>query len=252
MFSKTYLKTYFFIDKSSENGSAPDRSSWLFRSSPFWKYFAEYFPIVLHKTHELDPAFHIIEGEKENLDNDDNDLSKDKQVNGTNKTEALNGNQKANGTADDNSTQATTSQFKKPNKKKLHKRKTKGKKGSSKHKYHHHHRASEAEKSSNSEETITSPTTENSNAKDSGKHQEKVKIIKSSTIYERPIEEKGFFGFRTFFQNIGSWIWGIFTTKNPVKYGERTGKQYIFGYHPHGIIGMGAVGGVATEGEYFA
>lgn len=29
---------------------------------------------------------------------------------------------------------------------------------------------------------------------------------------------------------------------------ERTGHQYIFGYHPHGIIGMGAIGGIATEG----
>lgn len=27
-----------------------------------------------------------------------------------------------------------------------------------------------------------------------------------------------------------------------------TGKRYLFGYHPHGIISMGAVGGVATDG----
>ncbi|QNQ00885.1 YALIA101S02e02520g1_1 [Yarrowia lipolytica] len=27
-----------------------------------------------------------------------------------------------------------------------------------------------------------------------------------------------------------------------------TGRKYIFGYHPHGIIGMGAFGGIATEG----
>jgi 2-acylglycerol O-acyltransferase 2 len=27
-----------------------------------------------------------------------------------------------------------------------------------------------------------------------------------------------------------------------------TGRRYIFGYHPHGIIGMGLVGGIASEG----
>lgn len=27
-----------------------------------------------------------------------------------------------------------------------------------------------------------------------------------------------------------------------------TGKKYIFGYHPHGIISMGLIGGIATEG----
>lgn len=29
---------------------------------------------------------------------------------------------------------------------------------------------------------------------------------------------------------------------------KATGRKYIFGYHPHGIIGMGAFGGIATEG----
>lgn len=33
---------------------------------------------------------------------------------------------------------------------------------------------------------------------------------------------------------------------------ERTGNQYIFGYHPHGIIGMGAMGGIATEGAHWS
>ena len=27
-------------------------------------------------------------------------------------------------------------------------------------------------------------------------------------------------------------------------------RRYVFGYHPHGIIGVGAIGSFATEGEY--
>ncbi|CAN6639766.1 diacylglycerol O-acyltransferase 1 [Trichomonascus vanleenenianus] len=34
----------------------------------------------------------------------------------------------------------------------------------------------------------------------------------------------------------------------PFKRRKHTGKRYIFGYHPHGIIGMGLVGAMASEG----
>ncbi|ODQ67305.1 DAGAT-domain-containing protein [Nadsonia fulvescens var. elongata DSM 6958] len=35
---------------------------------------------------------------------------------------------------------------------------------------------------------------------------------------------------------------------NDPRYMKKTGKRYIFGYHPHGIVSMGAFGGLATEG----
>lgn len=56
-------------------------------------------------------------------------------------------------------------------------------------------------------------------------------------------------GVRRFFIDIFRWLWAVISIKREPCQNTRTGKQYIFGYHPHGIIGMGAVGGIATEGK---
>ncbi|OWB64304.1 hypothetical protein B5S31_g5390 [[Candida] boidinii] len=37
-----------------------------------------------------------------------------------------------------------------------------------------------------------------------------------------------------------------------IKKDVRTGPRYIFGYHPHGVIGMGAIGAFASEGANFS
>lgn len=246
LFLKPYLKIYFVVDRSSENGSGPDRSSWLLRSSPCWKYFAEYFPIVLHKTHELDPAFDMNEEEwEEAVDDDDNNSNKKENANGIDKNKVLKGQQETNDPTDDDLTTATTTQMQESNKKNMHKRKAKGKEDFSKQQSHFH-KATQADKSSSSEETIVFSTTEHASSDD---FEEEGTIIQSSTIFERPIKERGIFGIRTFFKDVCAWIWNTFSGKSSVKYNKRTGKQYIFGYHPHGIIGMGAIGAVATEGK---
>lgn len=42
------------------------------------------------------------------------------------------------------------------------------------------------------------------------------------------------------------WYYIFHPSSQPVM--QPTNRRYIFGYHPHGIIGMGAIGGLATEG----
>lgn len=44
------------------------------------------------------------------------------------------------------------------------------------------------------------------------------------------------------------WWYFVITFRSYRLAPKATGQRYIFGYHPHGIIGMGAVGGIATEG----
>lgn len=74
-------------------------------------------------------------------------------------------------------------------------------------------------------------------------------IIQSSTSFEHP-ELMGTFGIRLFLKELFFWVLSFlpFPTRNTEPEYERKGRQYIFGYHPHGIIGMGAIGGIATEG----
>lgn len=53
------------LDHSPENGNAANRYSSKFRSLFIWRYFADYFPIVLHKSVDLEPAFIVEDGNNE-------------------------------------------------------------------------------------------------------------------------------------------------------------------------------------------
>lgn len=126
---------YYASDNSSENGGVASRYSPKFRSVPLWKYFANYFPITLHRTQELPPAF-VYQGE---------DLDPE--------------------TPDDN---------------------------------------------------------------DEGHAKSKSIVLKLWKVA----------------------FWWYYLPKHFLRKPEvrPTGRRYIFGYHPHGIIGMGAIGAIATEG----
>ena len=45
------------FDNSPDNGAAATRGSKFFKSCVLWKYFANYFPLTLHKTVDLEPTF---------------------------------------------------------------------------------------------------------------------------------------------------------------------------------------------------
>lgn len=75
------------------------------------------------------------------------------------------------------------------------------------------------------------------------------KIIQDSTEFAQP-ELFGSFGIRVFIKDLFFWALSFlpFPTRDTEPEYERKGRQYVFGYHPHGIIGMGAMGAIATEG----
>lgn len=78
-------------------------------------------------------------------------------------------------------------------------------------------------------------------------------IIQSSSEFTNKAM-LGNFGIRVFIKDVFFWGLSFFSfpgRKNEPEY-ERKGRQYIFGYHPHGIIGFGAIGGIATEGAHFS
>ena len=53
-----YLIYFVFFDsKSHENGASIKKVSPFLRNALLWKYFSDYFPITLYKTHELAPTF---------------------------------------------------------------------------------------------------------------------------------------------------------------------------------------------------
>lgn len=54
---------YVIQDHSHENGRPLSGLSMQFRNCILWKYFAEYFPIVLHKTVDLPPSFEWPDGQ---------------------------------------------------------------------------------------------------------------------------------------------------------------------------------------------
>lgn len=62
------------------------------------------------------------------------------------------------------------------------------------------------------------------------------RILQSSRDYDTP--------------NVG--LWSRLFRSRPAVPKTSTGKQYIFGYHPHGIIGMGALGGITNGGAHFS
>lgn len=77
-----------------------------------------------------------------------------------------------------------------------------------------------------------------------------LEITQSSTEFLTE-DDAGSLGIYIFLKDFFFWVLSLLPIPTPgtkADHYERTGKQYIFGYHPHGIIGMGAMGAIATEG----
>lgn len=208
----------------------------LLRASPLWKYFANYFPIVIHKTCELEPAFKTDETErdfKRQLDQDDVSFTREEEEEVGERDPVAPSSASKETSAflafsdhTDDSTAYTTTD--------------------------------EEDVGANEEEHGGLSGDEGSLAGDNEGDDHHYKshsanIISSSSRYDRDDQEKNshrWFGVRLFVWDIVRWLWAVFTLKREPTQQTRTGKQYIFGYHPHGIIGMGAVGGIATEGKF--
>lgn len=187
---------YYLVDNTSENGCAPEHSSYFLRTSPFWKYFAAYFPLVLHKTCELEPAFVLPSedpNEERGLDEDDDISLCDVQ---------------------EEDIQSVSTQ-------------------------------SQSHESSNIKNRLKQNTQNASGNTPATKSSRLPGIILSSTEFDDR-NNYSVLGVRQLFRNISNWIHENYN--HQANDTARTGKQYIFGYHPHGIIGMGTVGGIATEG----
>lgn len=194
---------FFCVDTGAEDGTAPSkRSSYVLRSMPMWKYFGKYFPIVVHKSWELEPAFVEREVKETHSVDEDDDVEVD----------------------DDEVHQV------------------------------------EVDGVEVDDEVKDEALVEEKELSDGEEEQEIPGIIESSTKFDT-LSHSTYFGFCQLVQDTSTWIKDIYAnykkermirnSENGGKGGikrERTGTQYIFGYHPHGIIGMGAVGGIATEG----
>lgn len=60
IFAVPYL-IYLFTDRTPSNGKVTQRYSNWFRSWKIWKYFCNYFPVKIFKTHNLEPTFTEVE-----------------------------------------------------------------------------------------------------------------------------------------------------------------------------------------------
>lgn len=187
-----YLIYFFFFDYNShENGDSINRSSLVFRNSLLWKYFSNYFPLTLYKTHELAPTF-VSAGEAISTPEPE---SKSPRLEST--------------IVDDDSIDPTESTD-----------------------------STLSEKGDPDDNSIVKP----------------YKIIQSSKEFS---DMQSQFSMRTLINQLATWLLSFLqnalgagntkkaTQRNNLK---RVGRQYIFGYHPHGIISMGAIGAIATEG----
>lgn len=201
-----------FFDKNHENGSAVTRKSKFWTSSVFWSYFAEFFPITLHKTVNLAPAFSIpasTEPKKENptvsADTDVIEVQLKETSSDWDDTET-----REQSDCEDSNTIAGG------------------------------HSDEELEPDAFTETEVSDNEQDSDeNEKPHSNGNESLKIIQSSSEFPRP----------TLLDNLARIPSILSLFKSPQQPTPvRTGKQYIFGYHPHGIIGMGAMGGVLTEG----
>lgn len=228
-----------FVDKGPENGSGPNRSSYLFRSSPLWKYFAEYFSMVLHKTCELEPAFALPELADERGIDEDDVFSDDPEV----ETETI-----VDGKADSTGIEVVqTAALKKPKYQKKSKKNNKSSKRSKSIDYQVSPDTTVCvHPNDNTESPLKGLDFENRQA---GDEENDSCIIESSTKFADSDSHHGYFGLRKLVHDIIFWIKNYYVHRREPLRTVRTGKQYIFGYHPHGIIGMGSVGAIATEGK---
>lgn len=162
---------YYFFDDSPDNGAAVTMASTYFKQSMLWRYFADYFPLTVHKTVELDPTWI-------------NDVTADTS---------------ASGNLD-----------------------------------------------SDSEDTTISTTTADAEQKHS------TRIIQSSSEFNTDTQTSAL-GLRIQVKNLFLWLISFIPfARKPEQKLRRVGRQYIFGYHPHGIISMGAIGGIATDGCHWS
>lgn len=152
---------YVIYDKSPYDGRAAKRYSPVFRSLWVWRLFANYFPITIHKTVDLEPSF----------------------IPGTSSSPSAD-------TTDDLDPPPPP--------------------------YSH-------DNSNNNKSTKSSTSSK-----------------KRSRLFDL-VWKLTFWWWYYIFHRSSSY-------DQPIDQMKRTNKRYIFGYHPHGIIGMGAIGGLATEG----
>ncbi|CDO57007.1 hypothetical protein DV495_002704 [Geotrichum candidum] len=186
-----YLIYFVFFDsKSHENGASIKKVSPFLRNALLWKYFSDYFPITLYKTHELAPTF-VSANEAAAISQP---IPKSPRLEAT--------------IVDDDSIDPTDS----------------------------------------TDFTIS----EKGDIDDESSADKKYQIIQSSREFQ---ELQGHFGVRVFLKELVAWLLSFLPFVTKTNQGshaadlKRVGRQYIFGYHPHGIISMGAMGGIATEGS---
>jgi 2-acylglycerol O-acyltransferase 2/2-acylglycerol O-acyltransferase 1 len=188
-----YLVYFVFFDyRSHENGDSIKKASPFFRNSLLWKYFSDYFPLTLYKTHELAPTFVSVN----EASAASQPIAKSPRLETT--------------IVDDDSIDPIDS----------------------------------------TDSTIS----EKGAIDDENSADKKYQIIQSSNEFQ---DLQGHFGVRAFMKELVAWLLSFLSFGFGTKTKEgllapdlkRVGRQYIFGYHPHGIISMGAIGAIATEGR---
>lgn len=216
LLSNLHVQIYMVYDKSPENGAVASRKlSWM-TDNVFWDAFAEFFPINVYKTAELAPAFIEDDGSKEEDDrvntDDEKKVALDKLGDAIDIDEETRSEVSTVVFSDDEETEKAPL---------------------------------EPEAVTDIDQTDDEQDLEN---RDSNFHRasdnEQVSVPTEADFLQSTQtfagERSGFFS-RLFRRRREA---GLARTK-------RTGTQYIFGYHPHGIIGMGALGGLANGGAYF-
>lgn len=193
---------YMFFDKSDQNGAAVERKSKWVAGRLIWGRFAEFFPITLYKTVELEPAFREVDKLEEVEE-------KEKEGEGEGQTGTV--------------TPVPTYSLKRT--------------------------ASDSDQASILSTTTIATDTDELDHSASDKKSTRVPTIlqhsREPSIMAQPATEAP-----------QTWLGWLFSPSSSKKTNqtkkERTGTQYIFGYHPHGIIGMGALAAIATEGTFWS
>lgn len=201
------------FDKSHQNGAAVERKSKWIAGRLIWGRFAEFFPITLYKTVELEPAFREVEQQVKKGNENKEEEQEEEEADGLTGT-------------------VTPVPADTPLKR----------------------TASESDQAS-----ILSTTTIASDSADEPDHPSATTTKTSSkvpNILQHSREPSIMAQASQEPHPRTTWLGWLFNSKTGAassdKKTERTGTQYIFGYHPHGIIGMGALAAIATEGTFWS
>lgn len=244
------------MDRSPENGSSATRASPFFKANILWTYFAAFFPLTVHKTVELEPSF-VLKTKAKAKPKDAAETESTKQPV---KVKAANGGTSAVSAAAATVVEKVKEDVKDPldsdwsNASTLASSTTTSVIG----RINSLETETDGTEISDDGDTTATSTKANSptaSSNGNGQCTPSLDIIQSSTEFAKTDDGgAGSLGIYIFMKDFFFWLLSFlpiipksWTGANTDQY-ERTGKQYIFGYHPHGIIGMGAMGGIATEG----